>query len=41
MAQIPLGRMGEPAEVAEVVLWLLSSGASYVSGAEVDVDGAL
>jgi len=41
LAQIPLGRMGEPAEVAEVVLWLLSSGASYVSGAEVDVDGAL
>ncbi|HWJ64999.1 MAG TPA: SDR family oxidoreductase [Acidimicrobiales bacterium] len=36
-----LGRLGEPAEVAEVVAWLASSDASYVTGAVVPVDGGL
>jgi NAD(P)-dependent dehydrogenase (short-subunit alcohol dehydrogenase family) len=36
----PLGRAGEPEEVAETVLWLLSPAASYVSGACVPVGGA-
>lgn len=40
VAPIPLGRMGEPAEVANVFLFLASELASYVSGAIVSVDGA-
>jgi NAD(P)-dependent dehydrogenase (short-subunit alcohol dehydrogenase family) len=36
---IPLGRMAEPREVAEVACWLLSDRASFVTGAIVPVDG--
>ncbi|MEU4513911.1 SDR family NAD(P)-dependent oxidoreductase [Nonomuraea bangladeshensis] len=36
---IPLGRMAEPHEVAEVAAWLLSDRASMVTGAIVPVDG--
>jgi len=36
----PLGRVAQPEEVAEVVTFLLSDRASYVSGAEIVVDGA-
>ena len=39
MAQIPFGRMGQPAEIAEMVVWLCSERASYVSGAAYNVDG--
>jgi NAD(P)-dependent dehydrogenase (short-subunit alcohol dehydrogenase family) len=35
----PLGRVGEASEIAEVVAFLLSDRASYVSGAVVPVDG--
>jgi NAD(P)-dependent dehydrogenase (short-subunit alcohol dehydrogenase family) len=38
-ASIPLGRMAEPAEVAQVAAWLLSDRASAVTGAIVPVDG--
>ena len=38
-AAIPLGRMAEPREVAEVAAWLLSDRASMMTGAIVPVDG--
>jgi NAD(P)-dependent dehydrogenase (short-subunit alcohol dehydrogenase family) len=38
-AAIPLGRMAEPREVAEVAAWLISDRASMVTGAIVPVDG--
>jgi NAD(P)-dependent dehydrogenase (short-subunit alcohol dehydrogenase family) len=38
-ASAPLGRPGDPEEVARAILWLLSGEASYLSGAIVDVSG--
>lgn len=36
---IPLGRGGQPEEVAAAILWLLSEEASYVTGSFIDVAG--
>lgn len=38
-AQTPLGRVGEAADVARAVAFLLGGGASYISGQVLDVDG--
>jgi NAD(P)-dependent dehydrogenase (short-subunit alcohol dehydrogenase family) len=37
---IPIGRPGEPEEIAGAIAWLLSDEASYTTGAIVDVTGA-
>jgi 3-oxoacyl-[acyl-carrier protein] reductase len=39
LENIPLGRFGEPREVAEAVLFLASSMASYVTGQTLHVNG--
>ncbi len=39
IATCPLGRLAEPAEIAQAVLWLVSDCASYVNGAVIPVDG--
>jgi NAD(P)-dependent dehydrogenase (short-subunit alcohol dehydrogenase family) len=38
---VPIGRAGRPEEIASVVLWLCSPGASYVVGEGITVDGGM
>jgi NAD(P)-dependent dehydrogenase (short-subunit alcohol dehydrogenase family) len=38
---IPLGRVAEPEEIADVILFLASDAAGYITGATVDVNGGL
>lgn len=38
---VPAGRPGDPSEVAEAIVWLLSSAASFVNGAVLAVDGGI
>jgi NAD(P)-dependent dehydrogenase (short-subunit alcohol dehydrogenase family) len=40
-SQIPLGRMGDPSEVAAAATWLLSDESSYVTGSHLVCDGGL
>jgi NAD(P)-dependent dehydrogenase (short-subunit alcohol dehydrogenase family) len=41
LAQIPLGRLGEPTDLAKAALYLATADSSYVVGAELSVDGGL
>jgi NAD(P)-dependent dehydrogenase (short-subunit alcohol dehydrogenase family) len=38
-ASNPLGRLGEPEEIARAVAWLASSDAAYVTGSVLVIDG--
>ncbi|MGF7177708.1 SDR family oxidoreductase [Azospirillum doebereinerae] len=37
----PVGRVGQPREVAETVVWLCSDAASFITGQSINVDGGL
>lgn len=39
LRDIPMGRLGNPDEIAHAVLWLASSGASFITGQALIVDG--
>jgi NAD(P)-dependent dehydrogenase (short-subunit alcohol dehydrogenase family) len=40
-SRLPIGRTGEPHEIAAAIAWLLSPDASYVTGAVLRVAGGL
>jgi 3alpha(or 20beta)-hydroxysteroid dehydrogenase len=39
LAQTPLGRIGQPADVADAVLFLVSAHSSFITGTELVIDG--
>jgi NAD(P)-dependent dehydrogenase (short-subunit alcohol dehydrogenase family) len=41
LAHVPLGRAGRPEEIAAVIAWLCTDGASYITGQVIAVDGGL
>ncbi len=41
LSQIPLGKMGNPQDVADLALFLASSGGDYITGQTISVDGGL
>jgi 3-oxoacyl-[acyl-carrier protein] reductase len=40
-AQIPLGRLGQPQDIAEAVAFLASPAAAYITGSEIHVNGGM
>ena len=41
MSDIPLGRLGKPAEVANLCVYLLSDDSGFITGADLPIDGGL
>jgi 3-oxoacyl-[acyl-carrier protein] reductase len=40
-AKTPLGRMGQPEDVANLYCWLATDEASYIHGAAISIDGGM
>jgi NAD(P)-dependent dehydrogenase (short-subunit alcohol dehydrogenase family) len=40
-SKIPMGRIGEPEEIARIVLMMVSDAASYITGQSIFVDGGM
>ena len=38
-AEVPMGRLGEPREVAETIHFLCTEQSSYINGAEIHING--
>jgi 3-oxoacyl-[acyl-carrier protein] reductase len=38
-SRVPVGRLGQPAEVADLVAFLSSAHAGFITGAVVDING--
>ena len=41
LKSVPMGRMGTPEEIEEVILFLVSPSARYITGETVEVDGGM
>ena len=41
VAKMPLGRMGQPEDIAAGILYLVSDESSFVTGAELVIDGGM
>ena len=41
LSQVPMQRLGTPADVASAVLFLLGEGAAYITGITLDVNGGM
>jgi NAD(P)-dependent dehydrogenase (short-subunit alcohol dehydrogenase family) len=40
-SQIPMGRLGQPEEIATTALFLASDDSSFITGSEICVDGGM
>ncbi len=41
LLQIPLGKTGEPEDIAEMAAFLASERSKYITGADIDINGGL
>ena len=41
LSMVPVGRLGNPNEVAEAIIFLASDGASYITGSTIHVNGGM